>query len=368
MKVLAVAITHRTLGSIQPVLDRIAADGGRVELARIPTKPQLPGQTPAEMGMRPILATKGEDCAKLPLSDPFWHSLTEVVQDFKPDVIYCDDLTNWPTAHTFSVVSTLESRPLVVACQHGIFQTWHAMDREFNCDYFFCYGTQHVYNFSVSHWPRVLPVGLAKLDCLRDVETRDDGFVLYIAQEAPRPAIVSAMLSEFSEIVELPVKIRPHPAHVEVYTGLDDKFEILDPTSDPIAAIARCTIVVTTHSTAMLEAMLLGKDVVVVPSFGLTDFALLPFVARDFTGRKLRVALGQVRRRKEEIKRFVDVTCGGRNYDATDRAYRALQALVCRPAEYKSMPGADDWWKSDTPLARVVGGHHPLCGARHLLL
>ena len=202
----------------------------------------------------------------------------------------------------------------------------------------------------------MLPVGLPKLDRLRDEPISDGGHILFLGQSAPDATVMRPLLKSLRDELRMPVKVRPHPGHPSTYEPLQEEFEFLSVLDDPIAQIATCSLFLSTHSTALLEALYLGKNAVLLPSFGLTDCTFYPGIAVDFTADKVVAALKKVRREQAGIERFLHQTCGGRRHDSTERAVRAIDAVLAeRPA--------DDWWRKPGKLRTLFAGEHPLCTA-----
>ncbi len=356
MRIVVLSITFRTFENIRPVLDRLRSKGSEIEVVWCPTSVQLPGQGPACFGFPPTIELGDGSSGEIDSCDAAWLKVAHFLASFKPQLIISDDCTNWPNRNLFKLVSEGSQRCPYVSFQHGLHQPWHAIASSFHCDYFFCYGTQHVFNFPYELWHRIVPAGLPKLDNLRGTLARDEKYILYFAQSAPKPAIVGELLMDVSETLRLPVKIRPHPAHMQLYRELSSHFEICDTRDDPLPVIANSSVFMSTHSTSALEALILNKNVVLLPSFGLVDFGLYPYVAQDFTGRKVEVALGRMRRSRAAIEFYLERTCGGRRFDSTERCVHALNGIVAM-----AHASQNEWWNSDNDLRRAVEEHHPLC-------
>ena len=85
---------------------------------------------------------------------------------------------------------------------------------------------------------------------------------------------------------------------------------------------------ITTHSTAAIEALYLGKPVVLLPNHGLSAFHKYPAVAQDFTGEAIEAALGQFHALPGRVEEFLTDAVGGRRFDHTATTYAQLQALL----------------------------------------
>ena len=142
------------------------------------------------------------------------------------------------------------------------------------------------------------------------------------------------LLAAIAAAQSLPVVrlIRPHPAAPDAFAAAGDLagrgLHVDDPASDPIDALRCCNGFLSTHSSAALEALLLGKTAVLFPSFGLTSFPGYPHVASAFTAAAYAVASGRYERRRSALEAFLDDTIGGRRFDHAARSLRVVNELL----------------------------------------
>ena len=94
----------------------------------------------------------------------------------------------------------------------------------------------------------------------------------------------------------------------------------------------------------------MGVASVLLPSFGLTDFAFYPGIAVDFRADKVLSALKQHRGDEEGRERFMAEHCCGMRRDATVRTLQAIDAVV---AAVRTGTG-------HKRLVESMGGEHPL--------
>lgn len=348
MKVLVLASSLRTAGNFQPVIERLRARGDTVDLAWVPLGGAR-GEDPSVLGFGQVYRAHMHARTD---SGPFWDGIATVMEGFC-DLVLMDDMIHWPAQELAARVRRLTDAPPLVAFQHGLHQAWNLMNREFLADFFLCFGRRHVMNFDQAHWARVLPVGLPKLDVLQPAAPGGRE-ILFVAQSAPDASIIGPLLADLEQATGLRVRIRAHPGHVGRYASLQSRFECADP-SEPIEEqIRRAAWMLTTHSSAVLEAMRLGIDAVVLPSFGLTDFTFYPGIAVDFRADKVLHALGVLRRDGAARQRFMDEHCCGMRRDATARALVAIDAIVA---------GARDGnGEARRALVASMGRDHPLNG------
>src|SRR5690606_20723189 len=288
MRALVLASSLRTVGNFLPVLDAMRRRGDELELAWVPLGSS--GQEdPVAAGIPCIHAPPPGGQSRGACSE-FWVDLERRMRSAAFDAVLMDDMIHWPSADLSAMLSNLSPRPVSIAFQHGLYQAWNAMNSSFHVDFLFCFGPRHVLNFDVRLWPRVLPVGLPKLDRIRPARGTGD-YILYVAQSAPSPGLVGPLLSDIEQKTGLPVRIRAHPGHAQLYAPLADRFAFLAPEQDILDQISASAWMLSTHSTAVLEAMYLEKAAVVLPSFGLTDFTFFPGICVDFSAEKVLVAL-----------------------------------------------------------------------------
>ena len=344
MKAMVLASSLRTAGNFMPVLDLMRARGDVLELAWIPLGGAM-SEDPSKLGF----ATMHMGVHSRAENRLFWNGI-EGRLDEGFDLVIMDDMIHWPAQEMAAAVRARRHPPALVAFQHGLYQAWNAMNRNFLADYFLCFGRRHVYNFDRCHWPRVLPTGLPKLDRIVPPGGAPGDCILYVAQSAPDPSIIGPMLADLRSATALPVRIRPHPGHLGKYGSLQSQFEFLPANEDITTQIASANWILTTHSSAVLEAMRMGVASVLLPSFGLTDFAFYPGIAVDFRADKVLSALKQHRGDEEGRKRFMAEHCCGMRRDATVRTLQAIDAVV---AAVRTGTG-------HKRLVDSMGGEHPL--------
>lgn len=329
MKILVLGSSLRTVGNFLPVIDVIRSRGDEVELAWVPLGSSVsedPGlaRIPHVHAMPPGALSRAG-------SGEFWSALEQRMRLEAFDAVLMDDMIHWPSRELSALLARLSPRPAAIAFQHGLYQAWNTMNANFHVDYLLCFGVRHVVNFDVDLWPRVLPVGLPKLDRITPADVAGD-YILYVAQSAPLPALIGPLLAGIEHKTGLPVRIRAHPGHVGLYASLADRFAFLDPNQDILEQISAAAWMLSTHSTAVLEGMYLGKAAVLLPSFGLTDFTFFPGVCVDFSAEKVLVALKKHRDDDVGRARFLRQVCGGLRHDATKRSVDVIDRIVAREA------------------------------------
>jgi hypothetical protein len=332
LKIAVVSITFRTLNNIAPLLQRLVARGDDCEVFWAPTSQRVEGQGPGDFGLRVgidatgLLPTDKDGLAR------FEQRCRARLEAWSPDLVISDDMTTWPNRLVYGVVKGLPDRPWHLAWQHGFYQPWYEMRERFDADLFACYGRMHASLLGEALAHRVLPVGLPKLDRLSSIDGSEaGGYLSWFAQPQPDAEVQVRLLADIAQATSLPVRIRPHPAAPHAFEpwGVSGNgLSIDDPATDPIDALRRCNGFLSTHSSAAIEALLLSKQAVLFPSFGLTSFPGYPNVASDFTARAYQVAAKRFEARRSATEAFLADCIGGRRLDHTERSMRALDRLV----------------------------------------
>jgi len=246
------------------------------------------------------------------------------------DILFVTDMQNYPSRKVYDLIIQRVRRPLVIGLQHGLYQSWWTYNRHFGADELLCFGPRHVRELLPQLRSRAHPVGLPKLDSLYGLETRKGGYILYLAQRVPEREIVTATLMNVQRTTGLPVVVRNHPQYpfqlvpqaLDGFDKLVDLVEISDLSLEQ--QLASADWIITPHSTAGLEALHLGKPVVLLPNHGLTAWAGYPAIAEDFSVSAILKALERFQTCNREIEIFLDDTLGGMRFDHTERALVAI--------------------------------------------
>lgn len=331
IRVLGFGYTFRTVNNYAPALAALRAGGARTSMLLTPRLD--------DPDARKLVRWRAESLAYNPIGslsqDAFPRErlrrlLDRALASFEPTHILLDCTLNYPSNAVFELLAERPDRPVVVGFQQGLYQLWNVYDRVFPCDHFLCYGPMHRAQFSPERQPWVHDAGLPKLDRLRDVAATDEGYLLYIAQDTPRPEVVGLALAELSQGVGLPVFIKPHPEHTKLYDSLRPRFRFLEPGDDVVGWIARSSGVVTAGSTSGLEALMLRKPLVVLPGRPATAYENSQLVAYDFTGEAMVQVWNSQRRVPTLGDQFLAMAVGGRRFDHAQRVADAIRACTRR--------------------------------------
>lgn len=337
MKTLIVSYNYRNLDNLSNILDIILQDGGEVKLMLFPILID-PSHTKMGQFSFPVVLNRPISCHSMASMNPWelFQILREVFQSYQPDLIILDDLYNYPShwVHKllqllFFLKRKLSKRPPVVAFQHGLYQIWSKYNRNFACDYFITFGNAHKRQFKPQLQNRVKVGGLSKLDRLKNVTVSDGQYILFIAQNSPSPQALQQGLEDLSRYTNLPVWIKPHPQHVWYYQSLkSDCITYLSVETDIIDLIANASFVVTTGSTSGIEALLLGKRLVVVPSSSSSPYANELFLTRDYSAEEMQRVLDVQTQRPDDVRAYLEDVIGNLNFTSAQKTYEILKSIV----------------------------------------
>ena len=333
LRILACTFNFRNINNFATVLDLAISRGAAVELLLFPhlndPSHHLLSSLRYQVGTtRPI----GGDAGFVEFEE-LVTIVGESIARFRPNLIVSDDMAFAHTRHILpAVVAYCHDhrivRPPVVVTQHGLCLNWLNYTRLWRCDYFLSFGDKHRRQFPRPMQWHTFPVGLPKLDRLRDMPTSDEGYVLYIAQDTPRPEIVALALREFHECTGLPIKIKPHPEWVNaIHLPDGSDFSEIPVDDDIVPHIARSHGVITSGSTSGLEALLLDKPLVCLPSKSSSAYADSPFLCSGFRGSAIKERFEA--NDEEGVKMFLDDNIGGKRFDSTERMLCALETIRC---------------------------------------
>ena len=341
MKVLVVGFNFRNIDNFSLVLDKIIENGGDVKLILFPYL--------ADPSYKRMSELKYDRIIERPLSclsnaSMNFKELVLVVNDsinaYNPDLIIVDDIRSYPSKSVLKalkwsfILKALKGnkflkRPPVIVFQHGLFQLWKEYNKNFACDYLITFGESHKEKIKSKYRDRVFAAGLPKLDKLCNVITQDDKYILFIAQNDPPAKFIKKGFVDLSEQLKLPILVKPHPQHIHYYNDLaSENIKILSTDTDIIKLIANSNFVITTGSTSGLEALLLKKCLIVLPSMNSSAYEKELFVTNDYTADEIIRVLNEQTRKNVQIEKFLERVIGNSNFKATDLTYEVLTQII----------------------------------------
>ena len=334
IKAVVVSTNFRNVGNWLPVFERIIEDGGRCRALYFPwigddsfhrmNDLQIPVKHSRE-----ISALNDE---ALP-EDELRQILQEHVEE--EDVVFICDMQSYPSSKIYELLLKREHRPLVIGLQHGFFQSWWLYNRNFCADYLLSFNKRAKSSIFSGYRKRVFPVGLPKLDRLSGIASANGEYVLYLAQKYPEASLVEGVLKEVEQDLKIPVFVRNHPQYpvaIRHASGLElplvNGRSIADCGYEE--QLANASWVLTSHSTGGLEALYLGKNVVLLPNHGLTAWPDYPGVAFEISARAVLQALDRTRAYRKDIDLFLRNSIGAGYGGNTGKAVSVVYSLVER--------------------------------------
>ena len=247
------------------------------------------------------------------------------------DIVFLCDMQSYPSNEVHRLLKKRKRSPIVIGLQHGLFQSWWSYNEQFGADHLLCFGDAHIRELDFALRPRAHAVGLPKLDNLVNIPTSDEGFILYLAQRLPNPTHVGPLLEDLVRKSGRKMVIHSHPQYPRLFGprfSVASVVEVVSQSSDEYLKLVACASwVLTPHSTGGLEALLLGKPLVLIPNHGLTAWAGYPGVAFDLTADEVISALARVESCQSEVNLFLVDKLGGLRFDSARRARDVIWRL-----------------------------------------
>ena len=310
-----------------PLFERIHREGGRCEWLLLPWPGDPSVSRIAELEQ--VLPTRlRQDIAELSpsgISEEELAALLDQVCTPEVDVLFLCDMQSYPSAAVLRLLSQRPRRPAVVGLQHGLFQSWWLYNNNFCADHLFTFGERHIQELDPSLRVRAQAAGLPKLDRLMHVPRSDAGYIAFIAQRFLPLQSLASCFEALSAHTGLPVRIWDHPQYPAQSTS--DAAEV-GFGSDPYTQfLANASWVLSGYSTGAVEALQLGKAVVLLPSYGLTAWSSYPAVARDASLHEVMAAKYRLEAYPTACAAFMRENFGGLRHNHTDSAWQALGRL-----------------------------------------
>ncbi|TKB07540.1 MAG: hypothetical protein E5V75_33590 [Mesorhizobium sp.] len=192
----------------------------------------------------------------------------DIILAAEPDMVLLTTCHAGPEAELACMFMDDTARPPIVGCQHGFVQNWEVYWNNFNFDYFLVFGRYFLKFTPNERREQVIAAGLSKLDSIVAM-TRPDFVcdrrpILFAAQTIFTEELRRTFV-ELAAIAGREVFVRPHPEFRESFRELALHFRFLDVTKPLETQMSLCSLLVTTGSTAALEALAAGMPTVVLP-------------------------------------------------------------------------------------------------------
>lgn len=339
MKGIVFSTNYRNVDNWLPLFRLLQDEGNEIGGCWLPwlgdpTHDQVRGIPLIAKYVQPILHLDESGVDNDALEFVLRHAVTPEV-----DTVFLCDMQSYPSNAVYRLLRRRENPPIVIGLQHGLFQSWWLYNRNFCADHLLCFGDGHIRELDVSLRSRAHAVGLPKLDRLFDISTSDEGYILYLAQRVPNPSRVRLLLEELARSSGRKILIHSHPQYPSLFDSCAPLAFIEELTSqsgeDYLKILARSSWVLTPHSTAGLEALYLGKPLVLIPNHGLTAWAGYPGVAFDLTADEVISAFERLKSCQTEVSLFLEDKLGGMRFDSTRRAREVIRRLYADSEPYR---------------------------------
>jgi len=331
MRVVLFATSLQLADNFLPVLDMSRARGAEGFLFLMPWSgyPAHPDFNPNRVPVLANLPLTAMDRTALPENE--FQDLIERHLPADMDLVVLAHGHSYPSQVLRQTLMNLGRRTRVAVMQHGMYQDWADRRDDSSFDTYFCFGERDRLQFPKNRRSDVVPVGLPRLDLLRDSRSESGRYILYIGQDVPAPWIIARLMAECRSYFGRPVVIRPHPRFAAAYAKLPNDLAAvptgIDVDGPVLPVVASADFIITPHSTTLIEALYLQKPVVLIPSHGLTCFSGYPAIAKDFTAAAIAEALARFHERPGQVARFIRESFGGIRYDHSQRCLQAIENL-----------------------------------------
>jgi hypothetical protein len=340
MNILYCGYNYRNVDNFRPLLDELAARGHAIGYCAFPHPNPVKNLELGEAPFQRLAFAPFNALLTQPSLPELRDLLHRALREFSPDVVLLDDILNYPSNSICTMVKEVAPDVPVIAFQHGFYQFWSRYRRFFACDFFLTYGDCYRREFLPHQQERVVSFGLPKLSRLTNVPVSDDGTILYVAQDTPSWEVVARALKTYVQISGRRVRVRLHPEFAARYEAMAcEGLEIQYAVDDIVPHLASCHAVVTTGSSAGMEALVLGKPVVSLPSYSSIIYAGSPSMAFDCTGEEIWRVLSQWPQRQHDVQTFMEDAISPLSYDM-EQAAQCLEELVIRRFVQPSTPEA----------------------------
>lgn len=337
MHAIVLSTNHRNVDNWLPLFQRLVQQGDHIEGLWLPWSGDASVERMAGLPLPVRMARSISRLDQEGLSLEELRALLDRAITPEVDVVFLCDMQSYPSSAVHGLLKARGRSPKVIGLQHGLFQSWWLYNQSFCADELLCFGPRHVRELTPSLRSRAHPVGLPKLDALLDLSTAKGGYILYLAQRVPEAEHVAPLLAELEAATGLRVLVRDHPQYPgllgsRLMPGAPEAAP--DPMSEApyYQQLANANWVLTPHSTGGIEALHLGKPLVLLPNHGLTAWAGYPGVATDLSVGAVLAALDRAQPGCTEVDLFLVDAFGGLRFDSATRAADAVARLLGRGA------------------------------------
>lgn len=332
MNIIAFTTNFRNFDNYADAMRIVEERGGTCEIIALPWTGDPSHVRFSECGFKVRLMQPIAELSEKGIPIESLRKIARMVTDLNPDFFLVCDMQSYPSREMHRLLQEAGYRGKCIGLQHGLFQIWNLYNRNFCADYLFCFGQRHVDRLLPKYRSRAFAVGLPKLDRLKNVPTTRSGYITFLPQRSPEPEVIDPALAAYEAAVKTPIVIHDHPQYPSKYRHKPrialpavlnnrDQWGLID-------YVRHANMVITLHSTAAIEALYLGKPVVLLPNAGLAAFENYPGISEGFSPRAIHDAAGKLVREVENIRIFLEDAVGGLRFDHSERVVEALRSLL----------------------------------------
>jgi Methyltransferase domain len=312
MHLIAFATTHEGLENYLAAIRLAEARGGKVEIAWVTRaggrSPPLLDGCGLTSRLLSLPAENAESAAGRAMLAGY---ACEIVAD-DPDIFFLCDAQAPLSGAMAALLRESGYRGLIVGGQGGLAMSGA---KDLGADRLLCFGERPVERLPARHRRSAYAVGLPRLDRLRDLPVTSEPYSVFLAHRSPEGPVIDATLSAFEKQSRLPVVVCGHPDYPGLYRhrptlSLPGAFSRA-PGRTTLEAIQHCRLVLATDATGVLDALYLGKTVVLLPNAGLAAFDRYPGVSEGFAPSAIAQAARRCAEEPGRVAEFLQETVGG---------------------------------------------------------
>lgn len=244
------------------------------------------------------------------------------------DLLLLSDVQNFPGADLYRYAKKFNPNLKVIGFQHGLYQVWTRDKFYKTCDFYFAFGKGALNFFPSLRRRDLVFCGIPKLDKISLVLPAKERFILFIGQKHPGSEVIDPFLEKVEQFYQTAVVVRNHPQYPDHYK-FKSKFELNNIPSDLWEQINQAKFVIATHSTCLIDALLLGKKVILLPNHGLVQLPDFKSVAKDFTVEEFDTAVAKAEH--WDSRAWLESNITTTDFNATDIAVKSIMAIMGKP-------------------------------------
>jgi len=260
-------------------------------------------------------------------------TVSSAVEIFAPDLVVATACHVGPELDLLELLAGTNLDVVTAGCQHGFVQLWNAYWNRFAFDHLLVFGDAFRRLAPPELVARVRVAGLPKLDAVPRIvrpSLATDRRPVVFAAQTEFPETLASTLARLGPQTGREVVIRPHPAYPLPSGALGTGLRVIDPSIPLADHLADASLLITTGSTVVLEALVAGCPVVALPLQGGDQYTSADIVASTIS----TVAILEVAARYEDpgfqagLLRFLADTTGSAERVRTPLAADTIESLL----------------------------------------